>query len=228
MLASEDFFMAPVLAQMDSSLLILGALFAFVMLLKFFAPQIKGWVGENAVERVLADALDPSLYLRLSDVMLPVPGGTTQIDHVVVSRFGVFVIETKNYSGWIFGHPNDTQWTKTVYREKYRFQNPLHQNAGHVRALADLTGLPRDFFKSVVVFLRGAEFKTTMPENVLHTYDLAAYIQGHQKPLLPYDRMQTVVAHIQRKAAEVSPDLRAHHVANLRRRHGKKGGVFEF
>lgn len=210
----------PPLALLDANQLLLGALIAVVLLLKFFAPQIKGWLGEHAVERVLEDALDPSLYLRLSNVMLPVPGGTTQIDHVVVSRFGIFVIETKNYNGWIFGGPNDAQWTKTVYREKYRFQNPLHQNTGHVRALADLTGVPREFFKSIVVFLRGAEFKTSMPENVRHTYDLAEYIQSHQKPLLPHDRMQAVVAQIQRKAAGVSPELRANHVANLRKRHG--------
>ena len=220
MSALQNLVLCPQLALLDANLLLLGVLLALVVVLKFFAPQIKGWVGEHAVERVLEGALDPSLYLRLSNVMLPVPGGTTQIDHVVVSRFGVFVIETKNYNGWIFGGPNDAQWTKTVYREKYRFQNPLHQNAGHVRVLAELTGLPREFFKSIVVFLRRAEFKTAMPENVRHTYDLAEFIQSHQKPLLPYDRMQAVVAHIQRKAAEVSPELRASHVANLRKRHG--------
>jgi hypothetical protein len=208
------------LALMLPYLLVVGAAVVLVTVLKVYLPQIKGRRGENVVDGILDTKLDPSLYLRLSNVMLPVPGGTTQIDHVVVSRFGIFVIETKNYNGWIFGNPNDAQWTKMVYREKYRFQNPLHQNAGHVRVLADLTGLPREFFKSIVVFLRGAEFKTAMPENVRHTDDLAAYIQSHQKPLLPADRMRAVVAQIQRKTATVSPELKANHVANLRKRHG--------
>jgi hypothetical protein len=212
--------LSPMISQMFPLFLLLGAVSVLGVLFQVFKPRIKGWLGENAVERLLENELDPSIYLRHSNIMLPVAGDTTQIDHVVVSRFGVFVIETKNYNGWIFGNPNDAQWTKTMYREKYRFQNPLHQNAGHVRVLSDLTGVPKEFFKSIVVFLRGAEFKTAMLENVRHTYDLAAYIHGHQKTLLPDDRVRAVIEHIQKKAATVSAEMKANHIANLRKRHG--------
>ncbi len=61
----------------------------------------------------------------------------TQLDHVVVSRFGVFVIETKNYRGWIFGSEKQPQWTQQIYRQKNRFQNPLHQNASSAKNVGE-------------------------------------------------------------------------------------------
>ena len=68
------------------------------------------------------------------------PCVTTQIDHVVVSRHGVFVIETKNYGGWIFGKPGAKNWTQKFPRRSTTFQNPLRQNDKHVRTLVELTG----------------------------------------------------------------------------------------
>ena len=67
--------------------------------------------------------------LRLED------GSTTQIDHILVDTKGVFIIETKNYSGWIFANPRARVWTQTIYHLKSRFQNPLHQNYKHVKAV---------------------------------------------------------------------------------------------
>lgn len=64
-------------------------------------PAFKGWSGEKAVSVVLRK-LEKHGFRILNDIMLPAGEGTTQIDHVVVSRFGVFVIETKNYKGWIY------------------------------------------------------------------------------------------------------------------------------
>jgi len=69
---------------------------------------IKGAAGEANVALGSLLSLPPSKYTRFNDVTLPLPGGTAQIDHVFVSRFGVFVIETKNWSGWIFGRALDT------------------------------------------------------------------------------------------------------------------------
>src|SRR5262245_65100442 len=79
-------------------------------------------------------------------------GQSVQIDHVVVTDTGVFVIETKHYSGWIFGHPNDSHWTQVIYKKKSRFQNPLRQNYGHVKAVQSLFNLPDAAFFPIVVF----------------------------------------------------------------------------
>jgi len=104
----------------------------------------------------------------MHDLVLPTPDGTTQVDHVIVSRFGVFVIETKNMTGWIFGDERSRKWTQTLYRKKYPFQNPLRQNYKHVKAVESIAGLRSRCVHSVVVFVGGSKFKTPMPANVVY------------------------------------------------------------
>ena len=96
-----------------------GAIIAVVALLRIvwtmFRPRLRGAFGETLLAAVLRRKLDASIYHVLNDVYLPLDdGSTTQIDHVVVSPFGVFVIETKTYKGWIFGNPRDAQWTQVL------------------------------------------------------------------------------------------------------------------
>lgn len=190
-----------------------------LVLLRMFTPQIKGWFGERAVQQELERRLDSTCYTRFDDIMLPADGGTTQIDHIVLSRYGIFVIETKNYKGWIFGSINDAQWTRKFYRATNRFQNPLRQNERHVRVLLDLTGLPRDFIKSVVAFAGEARFQTAMPPNVVYLSELADHILSYTRPLLAADQLPVLAGKIKRAASRVTPEQRAQHVANLRKRH---------
>ena len=79
-------------------------LFITVAILK--TPFIKGVIGEFQVNLAAKFFLDKHIYTLFKNVTLPTEDGTTQIDHVIVSRYGVFVIETKNMKGWIFGSPN--------------------------------------------------------------------------------------------------------------------------
>ncbi|RYD85706.1 MAG: NERD domain-containing protein, partial [Verrucomicrobiaceae bacterium] len=79
------------------------------------SPWFKGTLGEVRVRRSLRSLLDEHEYRLFNDLTLPTRDGTTQIDHVIVSRFGVFVIETKNMKGWIFGGTGQAQWTQVVY-----------------------------------------------------------------------------------------------------------------
>ena len=112
---------------------------------QIFRPRLRGAFGETLLAGVLRRRLDASIYHVLDDIYLPLDdGSTTQIDHVVVSPFGVFVIETKTYKGWIFGNPRDAQWTQVLHRRKSRFQNPLRQNFLHVQRLVGLAGLRTD------------------------------------------------------------------------------------
>jgi hypothetical protein len=66
-------------------------------------PAVKGFLGELQVRTVARLMLDRETYQALHNVTLRTRDGTTQIDHVIVSPYGVFVIETKNMRGWIFG-----------------------------------------------------------------------------------------------------------------------------
>ena len=127
---------------------------------------IKGWLGERMTAFGMWLKLDPEVYRRIHNVILPVRNGTTQIDHVVVSIYGLFVIETKNMDGWIFGSAQQETWTQQLFSKKFKFQNPLRQNYRHTRCLAEFFYLDHDLLHSVVFFIGNVELKTPMPDNV--------------------------------------------------------------
>ena len=185
-------------------------------------PRVCGAFGETLLAAVLRRKLDASIYHVLNDIYLPLDdGSTTQIDHIVVSQFGVFVIETKTYKGWIFGNPRDAQWTQVLHRRKSRFQNPLRQNYLHVQRLVGLTGLLADVMHSVVAFSGEATFKTKFPPEVMHFADVADYILSFKSKMIPQDDVEGIVATIVRVDGAIPVSVRKAHVANLRRRHAQ-------
>lgn len=200
------------------------AIIAVVVLLRIvwmiFRARMRGAFGETLLAGVLRRRLDASIYHVLNDVYLPLDdGSTTQIDHVVVSPFGVFVIETKTYKGWIFGNSRDAQWTQALPKRKSRFQNPLRQNYLHVQRLMGLTGLLADVVHSVVAFSGEATFKTKFPPEVMHFADVADYILSFKSRMIPPEDVEGIVATIVRLDGAIPAAVRKAHVANLRRRH---------
>jgi len=73
----------------------------------FVLPRLKGRLGEASINFSAKRLLDQNIYRLIPDIMFPTPDGTTQIDHVIISRYGIFVIETKTYKGWIYGSENE-------------------------------------------------------------------------------------------------------------------------
>jgi hypothetical protein len=180
--------------------------------------HIKGAVGEFQGRLAGRLLLDSTVYKSVHNVTIPASGGTTQIDHVIVSRYGVFVVETKNYRGWIFGGERDASWTQSVFGKKSRFQNPLRQNYRHLRALSEFLQLPEDRFHSVVMFWGDCEIKTPMPANVL-TSGYASYIRSKSDVLFTDAAVEDIVDAIQ--CGRLPPSWKTHrtHVASLRERH---------
>lgn len=81
---------------------------------------------------------------------------STQIDHVIVSPFGIFVVETKNHKGMIFGDCNGTVWTQVLnQRRHYTFYNPVRQNEGHIRNLSNSLKISPKYMQGVIVFTNG-------------------------------------------------------------------------
>lgn len=173
-------------------------LLPIVLLLAFFnSPAGKGIWGEFLVNRVLKRRFSNDEYHLIKNVTLPTEGGSTQIDHVLVSAFGVFVIETKNYGGWIFGSEKQATWTQTIYKSKTKFQNPLRQNYKHIKTLASLLDLPNDQLFSLIVFTGSAVFKTEMPNNVVMLSGLSAYIQAKAEPVFDRVTQQKIIDRIE-------------------------------
>lgn len=112
-------------------------------------PSIKGAIGEWYVNKEL-NKLGP-IYRVFHDLYIPNgEGGTSQVDHVVTSPFGIFVIETKHYDGWIFGKETQRLWTQVIYKRKEKFLNPIWQNYGHIEVLKKQLG--DHSFHSLIVF----------------------------------------------------------------------------
>ena len=181
---------------------------------KFWRKKVKPKIGEAEVALILTEGLDSKQYTVLQDIMLLNHNGdTTQIDQVVVSRWGIFVIETKTMRGWIFGEATDESWTQSLnHWRKPKFLNPIRQNAGHVRTLSERLDLPCDCFHSIVAFAPEAEFKKKFPSEVMHFQDVVKYIQEHSQTevLLP-EQVTELVRQIQAMDAAVSPEQRAQH-----------------
>jgi len=155
-------------------------IFLFLMILvNFLKPYIKGKTGETAASIVLRK-LPKEKYTVLNNIMLQTKFGTTQLDHIVISTFGIFVIETKNYSGLITGTRDAEQWIQHFNQKKYQFQNPIHQNYGHIVALSILLKLLVDCFYNIVAFDNDTELKLYDAQEVIRIFELKNYICRYQ------------------------------------------------
>lgn len=185
-------------------------------LIKYFTPQIKGWFGEWVVRKVLAKL--PEEYQQWHDVyLLDSEGHTTQIDHLIASRYGIFAIETKNYKGWIFGSENQKTWTQSIYKKKSKFQNPLHQNARHIRVLAESSGLQKTHFHNVIYFIGEAALKTDLPKNVM-TNGLREYIRYQNEEVFSAEKIEKFCVDIARLNLSKERGIGRRHVKSLRAR----------
>lgn len=193
---------------------ILILLFILSILYVIFLPQIKGYLGEKVVSTILS-GLPTQQYRVLNDVMLRTYYGTTQIDHIVVSIYGIFVIETKNYKGWITGSEYADQWTKNMYGKKYQFRNPLKQNYAHVKALEEMLDLPEEKFIPIVAFSINSDIKVNTSKPVVYTGQLKRTIQEYSDIKLTEQEIDDIALKI-RFANVTSRETKKEHVNQIR------------
>lgn len=177
--------------------------------------------GEAVLTRVVQTHFTPPDYHLLNHVTLPLKDGTTQVDHILVSRFGIYVIETKDYKGWIFANPKQANWTQVIYKSKFKFQNPIFQNLRHVRAVQDLLDfLPPEAIRSVVVFTGDAEFKTDIPPNVYSLPRFVDHVRENTVEVMSLNRMQFCVGRLETARLAISGKTDLEHIQSIERRHG--------
>ena len=181
-------------------------------------PAIKGALGEWLLALSIKLKQPKDRYKAFHNLILPTPDGTTQVDHVIVSRFGIFVVETKTMSGWIFGSEHQPRWTQNIYGKSYPFQNPLRQNYKHVKALEALLGISATEIHSVVVFLGSCEFRSQMPENVMFGGDFANYVKHFSSQVFTEHELSEIIEKTSRSVASRTPNVQHEHVARLKAR----------
>lgn len=177
---------------------------------------MKGLFGEWIVNLAANMFLDKNQYHLFKNVTLPTEEGTTQIDHVIVSRYGVFVIETKNMKGWIFGDPRHKTWTQKIYRHTSKFQNPLQQNYKHTQTLRSALKLETDKIFSLVVFVGDSSFKSPMPDNVVYAGGYIRFIKSKTRPILTDSEVEHICARIESGRLKPSLDTHRAHVRHVK------------
>lgn len=213
--------LSQIVAQLGSSFWWIIHAFIAIGIFKAFKPFIKGKVGELAVAVHVKLYLKDPRYILLNDCTLPdEQAGTTQIDHILLSPFGIFVIETKNYTGWIFGGERQKMWTQKIYKKSYKFQNPLHQNYKHMKVLEEVLSdiLEPQHLHSVIVFIPESEFKTAMPSNVFRGAAWTDYVNGFQEEVIPAMKLKRIQLRIEKEVLEKSWKTNRMHVENLKQR----------
>lgn len=165
----------------------------FILVLILGNSKVKGFFGETAV-KIYLSRLDKDKYKILNDVLIPNSKGTTsQIDHIIISPYGVFVIETKNYSGWILGSENTYKWTQVIYKRKEKLLNPIIQNKGHVKALQELLiDYPNDIYHPIVTFSTKATLKVAVTSDVVYNTKLMQTIKKYNKEILSMKEVEEI------------------------------------
>ena len=118
------------------------------------SPESKGDEGERLVKNVIGKTIPDEQYV-INKLILNIGNQRTrEIDHVLINKKGIFVIETKNFSGRIYGKENYEKWIQVLTKtKKYKFENPIKQNKGHIYHLSNILSekLP---IHSIVVFVQ--------------------------------------------------------------------------
>lgn len=190
----------------------------------FSTVHNKGNLGEFKIFHRLEKLNIPKILM--TNLYIPKPDGTTtEVDLIMISQKGIFVFESKNYSGWIFGNENHKNWTATYKNgKKYRLFNPIWQNKGHVSALQNVSGLIEErYYYSYIIFGDDATFKKL----TIHSEDLR-FIKRNQlfntlnndwkrRPkYLSIEQVKTIAQNL--KSYELADQsIKDRHVANLRK-----------
>lgn len=113
--------------------------------------------GESWVHEVLLEEFkDCKDVFVFHNIVLP----NSQIDHVVVTNYGIFVIETKNWSGWIYGDEKSQKWMRSYYGDRDYYENPILQNNYHIKRLAQFLSVSPLYLYSIVVMVGDCTLKT--------------------------------------------------------------------
>ncbi|UUD65591.1 NERD domain-containing protein [Pseudomonas seleniipraecipitans] len=161
--------------------------------------------------------MDGHTYRRLHNVTLNTPDGATQIDHVSLSVYGIFVLETKNMSGWIVGREAGAVDAEAL-QTHLKFQNPLRKNYKHLKALEATLGISLEHLHSVITFVGGSTFKTDVPANVTQGIGFIRYIKSFQLAVFSEAEVDSMLHTL--KTGRRAPTVATHreHVQNLKRR----------
>ncbi len=200
--------------------------------------QTKGERGEQYLVQILKGT--PGKKKILTNCYVPNNDGSTEIDVIMIHETGIYVFESKNHSGWIYGSADQTTWTETFNYfcrytgtrevEKYKFQNPIMQNKLHVKCLRRF--LNGKFVKtvplhSIIVFGDQCEIKTPIHNTdeymVLQSFQVENELRMcyYQSPIILSPEEIITLYELIVPMSNVSASIKQQHIEQLQEKHGK-------
>ncbi|WP_293267706.1 nuclease-related domain-containing protein [Neptunomonas sp.] len=181
----------------------------------------KGDIGERLVNSAIARGLDKHEYILHKNITLALEDGSTQIDHIIISLYGIFVIETKNMSGWIYGNKHEKKWRQVFGKKKViLFQNPIHQNYKHVKAVEKYLKIDSKKIVSMVIFTGNAELKNKQESGIFDLFETTTEIKKHKKRLFNIDELIKLSRRMDVARLPSNRDTDRRHVDHLKSKHG--------
>lgn len=154
-----------------------------IIICKVFGSKIIGWFGELWTKLEL-NKLPEDKYKILNDIFIKENDNTHQIDHVVVSPYGIFVIETKQYNGYITGNKYDKNWIRHTRKKQYYYTNPIRQNYGHVKAISTLLNIDETKIFNIVCIPSKAKLKIEHDGELTRLGTLISKIASYQNEII--------------------------------------------
>lgn len=193
---------------------------------KEISTEMKGSLGELRQE-IRLEQLERDKYKTLNDIIITNKSGTTQIDHLVISIYGIFVIENKNYAGYIYGSERNTNWTQIIKGCKTQFHNPVRQNYGHIKSLEEIIGT-KIAPHSVIVFSEKAVLSKIEIESdnihVINESELVSFIKSYNKEIMSFDEVKTCTNKVLENMSSIRQDIDTH-INNVKENLANKGKI---
>lgn len=158
--------------------LVILIIIIIVLNIYFKTPAGKGYLGERSVRKVIGKTkIEANKYI-VNNLTFEIESRSVQIDHILLTKAGIFVIETKNYSGRIYGNKYDDYWTQVLAfgRSKHKVYSPIKQNYGHIKALEEVVGY-KDFYTSIICFTSKAEIMNDLVDSIYKPKDLKSILK---------------------------------------------------
>lgn len=180
-------------------------------------PWYRGWWGEYKVNLVLRLCLSGEYKVIANAIYRGKhKDESTQIDHVVVSRYGIFALETKTLKGKIiFDESKPEIWTQVVGRRRYTVRSPHKQNYAHIKAVQKITGIHSNKILNYVVMAGSATFEGTTPERVFTIWQTLRKIQSMKTPVMSRAAVHSAVARLKRHRIRGGYWAAQHHIKRL-------------
>lgn len=179
-------------------------------------PITQGEFGEIVITDILSQ-LSQEDYRIYNNIYVNYNGMSVQIDHLVISRYGVFVIETKNYSGKIYGYENSDNWIQYLNDEKYLFKNPIKQNKFHALAVKNILRISESAILPIVVFLPKSDLKCETDSTVIYSYQLYSFIDSKKEIKFKDESIDILISNLNNSMIN-HENIELKHIEEIKRR----------